>query len=486
MDRAGDNQHRNAKSNLNDIILQAKRVALRLSMLSLWMLAYPLCNSIQLPASANLLPTSTSRLQSTGYILGVGDRIRLDIFNVPEYSGEFEVLVDGSLNLPVIGPVFVQGLTLQQASNLVSENFSNILRRPIVTLSLLETRPLTVAIAGEINRPGSYTFSQDTTSQVPSLTHALQMAGGVTQIADLRQIQIRRILPNGTGTTQTLTIDLWQLVQAGNLQQDLLLRDGDSIFIPTTTALDLDQARQLANTSFSASQSSPISVAIVGEVLRPGPYILSAAASTTTGAIVPTVTQAIQQAGGITQSANIRNIEIRRTVHSGEEQTIQINLWDLLQAGELEQDLPLQTGDTIVVPTATALSPEEMLELSSASFSPDTIKVNVVGEVVRPGAVDLAPNTPLNQALLAAGGFNNRARRETVTLIRLNPDGTALRRTISVDFDQGLNTEDNPALRPNDTIVVGRSPLAGLGDTLSTVLTPITGVFTLLRLFGGL
>ncbi|HEY9797967.1 MAG TPA: SLBB domain-containing protein, partial [Leptolyngbyaceae cyanobacterium] len=117
---------------------------------------------------------------------------------------------------------------------------------------------------------------------------------------------------------------------------------------------------------------------------------------------------------------------------------------------------------------------------------PNTIVVNVVGEVTKPGAIPVPPNTPLNQAVLAAGGFNNRARKSTVELIRLNPNGSVIRRTVSVDLAQGINEDTNPTLRNNDVVVVNRSTIARVSDTLSTVLTPIGSFFSFfnfLRIF---
>lgn len=439
------------------------------------------------PASVTQPPLAEPIDAGDGYILGAGDRIRLDIFNVPEYSGEYQVLSDGTLNLPLVGTVPVQGMTLQQASQQLSTRFAPILRRPIVTLSLLQARPITIAVAGEINRPGSYTVSPDGSSN-PTLTQALQLAGGVTQAADIGQIQVRRLRARGVEANQVLNVDLWQLVRAGDLNQDLSLRDGDTILIPTRTNTNLAEARQLAATTFAANETNPIQIAVVGQVNRPGPYTLRVQSEGQAGGVnslqVPTVTQAIQVAGGITQSANIRGIEVRRPTNVGQEQVIKVDFWELLRAGDLNQDLPLQEGDTIYIPTATTLDASEATELASTSFSPSTMTVNVVGEVARPGVVEVPPNTPLNQALLTAGGFNNRAARGSVELVRLNPDGTVSRREISVNFAQGVDAEDNPALRNNDTIIVGRSSLAGASDILGTVLSPITGVFSLFRLLG--
>ena len=80
--------------------------------------------------------------------------------------------------------------------------------------------------------------------------------------------------------------------------------------------------------------------------------------------------------------------------------------------------------------------------------------------------VKLQPNSSLNQALLAAGGFNDsRASRGSVDLIRLNSNGTVSKRPVKVDLAKGINEETNPILRNNDVVVVDRNGLARTGDT---------------------
>ncbi len=113
----------------------------------------------QLPGIGTVAPSPAAgpAQLKEAYILGPGDLIEIDIFNVPEYSGQngqHRVLVDGSLNLPLIGSVFVKGLTLQQAAKVINDGYAPYLTRPIVTLSLEEPRPLNIGVAGEVNRPG--------------------------------------------------------------------------------------------------------------------------------------------------------------------------------------------------------------------------------------------------------------------------------------------------------------------------------------------
>ncbi len=496
-----------------------------LTLLAVIAVAVPAPTQAQLPSISPGTPSRINRPAAptrvnrglppeTPYTLGPTDRIQIDVFDVPEYSGEFVVLVDGSLNLPVIGTVNVRGLTLPQATDLISSRYARFVRRPIITLRLLAPRPVVLVVAGEVSRPGTYTVGPGggggpgaAASQFPTVTQAITLAGGVTLSAAVRDVQIRR--RSTPGGEQVFTVNLGALL-AGDLSQDVTLRDGDTIFIPTVATVDAAETRQLADASFASRDATPINVAVVGEVSRPGPYAVAGgtqgtggATGAVTGAVTgapgaagggggdggpPTLTKAIQVAGGITSQADIRSITIRRTTRAGEPRVISVNLWELLRVGDVNQDVLLQEGDVITIPTATALDPQEVNDLGQASFAPNTIVVNVVGEVARPGAIPVPPNTPLNQAILAAGGFNNRARRSTIELVRLNPNGSVSKRDITVDLAQGINEGGNPTLRNNDVVVVRRSTVARVGDTLETLLRPVTNflsIFTLFDTFGG-
>lgn len=327
-----------------------------------------------LNSPASLIPVTSPALipVDNAYTLGGGDTIRIDIFDVPEFSGangQYAILADGSLNLPWIGKVSVQGLTLEQAAQALADQYTPYINDPLITVTLLASRPLRIGIIGQVNRPGVYTVSAAT--------------GGASQ--------------------------------------------------------------------------------------------------------KQTVTLAIQSAGGITQIADVRNIQVRRPQPTGTEQIIPVNIWSFLQTGDLAQDVELRDGDTVVVPEAIAFDPAETSQLATSNLSPTTISVNVVGEVMRPGAIDLPPNVSLNQALLAAGGFNSqRARRSRVTLIRLHPDGSVTNRTVAVDFAAGINEETNPPLHSSDIVMVGRSTLASTSDFLETLLSPLNGVFSIFRVLDGL
>ncbi|MGF1478333.1 MAG: SLBB domain-containing protein [Cyanophyceae cyanobacterium] len=427
------------------------------------------------------------RLSEADYVLGAGDRIYIDIFQEEDYTGEYLVLVDGTVSLPLAGKVQVEGQTLQKATQTISERYARYLRLPVVTVSLVAPRPITIAISGEVRNPGAYTVSLGDDRKFPSVVDIVQQAGGITTAADVRQVQIQR---SAQGQNQLMTVDLWQLLQQGNLKDNIALRDGDTIIVPTKDKIDVTETRQLAAANFGIQTNEPVDVAVVGEVYRPGSYQVNPEQSNAEGnrAQPPKLSKAIEQAGGIKPLANIRNIEVRRQTRSGSQQTIDIDLWALLQDGDLSQDVILQDGDTILIPTAQTLDPTESETLATASFSPGNIQVNVVGEVEQPGRVELSPNTPLNQALLAAGGFDDeRAKKSSVELIRLNPDGTVAKRDIKIDFASSINEENNPTLRNNDVVVVKRSDVAAASDGLSPVLNTLGAIFSpinfLLRLF---
>ena len=448
------------------------------------------------PPGSSLPPigNSGSLTQEAAYTLGSGDRIGLDIFGVPEFSKEYQVLVDGTLNLPIIRSVSIQGLTLQEAANVITKRYEPFINVPVVTVTVIVARPLNIGLAGEVTRPGSYKINPTRDGggvKFPTLMEMLQLAKGVTSAGDMRNVQIRR--PRRGGPEQVTTVDLQDFLETGNLRQDVTIRDGDTIFVPTASALNTEEVRQRASANFSADITKPIGVVIVGEVNRPGPYTVFASDVRSTnqqtelsfvsidqqqGAVVglPTITRALKIAGGITTEADIRRVQIRRRVRGGNEQTIMVNLWDLLQKGDATQDILLQEGDSVIIPTAATVDLAEVSQLATSSFSPNAISINIVGEVIRPGALQVRPSTSLHQALLTAGSFNQlRANKDKVELLRLNPNGTVSRRTIDVDFSQGLNPNNNPTLRNNDVILVARSGYARVGDNINRFLQPIAG-----------
>lgn len=450
------------------------------------------------------LPTRQVNVsQQFPYTLNSGDVIALDIFNVPEYSKEYTVLVDGTISLPLVNRIPVAGLTLEETESLIYNKYVNsgLLKNPIVSVNLINPRPITVAIVGEIRNPGSYsvpfegagTNPNQTSKKFPNLIAALQLANGINASADPRRVQVIR---NYKGQEYIIPVNFWDFLENGDLNQNIVLRDGDRIIVPSAEEINPTEVLRMATANFSANLSIPISVNIIGEVNRPGPYTLSGddvranSLNDTLGfqntttirdreslAGIPTASRAIKTAGGLTAKADIRNIEVRRTLPSGQEQTVKVDLWELLQTGKFKEDALLQNGDRVFVPTVETIKDNEVRQVAIASFSPNTINVSVVGEVKDAGVKQLPPNVSLQQALLQAGGFDNRRAKESVAqLIRLNPDGTVTRRSIKVDFSSPLSDQNNPPLLNNDVIFVERSNLAVASDATFAVINPLAQV----------
>jgi len=448
-----------------------------------------------IPLGAPVPTGAPVRRSPESYKLGGGDRILVEILEVPDLTRGYEVLSDGSVNLPLIGLVSIRGRTLVEATNIIRNAYRRVLKDPVVTVSLVAARPLNVGVIGEVTRPGNFILSLTPgpgtapSVQYPTVTQAIRLAEGVTGVADLRNIRVRR--PQPDGPDQVLNVNLWKFLQEGDLSQDIILQDRDTIVIPTVANFNQAEARQFATANFSPPPEKPRSISIVGQVTRPGAYVVIGGNTTSelSRQGFPTVIRAIQLAGGITSEADIRQIQVRRVTRRGE-QIIPVNLWQFLESGDGAQDTILQEGDTIIVPKATIINPAEAGVLASTNFAPAGINVYIVGEVRTPlEPMRLPANATLNQALISRGFFgyeNTRARRNQVELVRLNNDGTATKRTIEVDLTQGINEELNPQLRNNDMIIVSRSGFANLVDRMNAVIGPVgpaTGVLNFINIF---
>ena len=442
-----------------------------------------------LPSSSSSGLSSSFLPETTTYTLDKGDVIRVSVFGLPDQGGTDEVFRDGTVTFPLIGNVNVKGKTIAQVDDLMTSLYSRYLKRPTITVTLEQPRSLNVAIVGEVNVPGNYTISSTSSTTTnntarsntslnknPKVTDLFELAGGLTVSADVKQVKLKRKQNNGQ--TVVYNLDFWKLLQEGDLDQDADLKDGDVIFVTKQEEINPREYRQLADASFGIKYLQPPDVTVVGEVIRPGAYTVPIDAGP------PRLTTALQQSGGIRELADIRNIIVTRTTRDAQEQIIVVDLWEMLQSGDIKEDLILREGDTINVPRAEEIDPSEAQTLASANFSPAQITINVVGSVRRPGATTLPPNTTLNNAILAAGGFDQqRADTSNVELVRVNPNGTVTKRPIDVNFSAEINEENNPLLKNNDVVIVNRNTITSVTDTLGQVLSPIGSIFSFIRIF---
>lgn len=227
----------------------------------------------------------------------------------------------------------------------------------------------------------------------------------------------------------------------------------------------------------------PLQVSVIGEVENPGLYSLTTSETSQTGVAtsisgLPTVVAALQKAGGLTLNADLSNVLLQRRIpgNGRKLRETRLDLIALLKLGDKLQNPFLFDGDTLMI--GKALIPDrEIMELAATNLSPPTIRVNVIGELVSPGTLSLQANTPLIQAILAAGGPKTwRAKRSNVELVRISRNGSATRELFTIDYTQGVSGLRNPPLRDGDTVVVNRSNYAVFTDALDAVTNPLSGL----------
>ena len=163
-----------------------------------------------------------------------------------------------------------------------------------------------------------------------------------------------------------------------------------------------------------------------------------------------------------------------------------INLLELITTGKQEYNPYLFDGDIIKI-KKTKIKNKDFIKISKANFIDQSIEVNVIGEVVNPSTIKLPSNSSLVQGIFKAGGLKNtRASKSNIELIRLNKDrGTISKKYYSFNLRKGLKQDSNPVLMDNDVVIVKRSSLAKVSDSLSAISNPISNtlqIYTFLRI----
>ncbi len=126
------------------------------------------------------------------YVLGAGDKLRIQVFGEEDLSGEFEIDGGGRLSFPLIGEVAAGGKTVRTlVADLQARLADGYLRDPRVSIEVINYRPFT--ILGEVRNPGSYPYKNGM-----SVYEAVGLAGGFTYRADEDEVEIKRGDQTGT------------------------------------------------------------------------------------------------------------------------------------------------------------------------------------------------------------------------------------------------------------------------------------------------
>jgi polysaccharide export outer membrane protein len=245
------------------------------------------------PPAASAEPDLTPR----NIRLGPGDGVTLSVFGQPDMSNTSFVADDGTLTVPLAGPVQVSGLSPADAARRIAKALRDgkFILDPQVTISAIETRNQRISVIGEVNRPGRYPIESNI-----DIVDLLAEAGGVTENASDIVYLLRG---NKDGKETRYEIDLRSLTKGIRPGVAQTLQGGDSLFVP--------RAEQFY---------------IYGEVAMPGKFRIEPGM---------TVVQAIARAGGLTPRGSQRRVEIKRELDGGSYATSKAALDELVHANDV-------------------------------------------------------------------------------------------------------------------------------------------------------
>lgn len=160
---------------------------------------------------------------SAEYVIGADDVLTVNVWKEPEMSGPVPVRPDGKISLPLLHDVQAAGLTPVQLSQQLTEKLKLYMSAPQVTVVVTAMNSQRVYVLGEVARPGAMAL-------VPRMTvlQAISSAGGLTQYANSKKIFVLR---NENGKQAKYPFN-YQEVLAGNQEQNILLKTGDTIVVP--------------------------------------------------------------------------------------------------------------------------------------------------------------------------------------------------------------------------------------------------------------
>ena len=230
----------------------------------------------------------------------------------------------------------------------------------------------------------------------------------------------------------------------------------------------------------------PIKVSLIGEIERPGIYTFKSDIKNKESAnSLPTLIDALKLAGGVSTSANLKEVSLIRRFSGDESEFIQtnLNLLDLLLKGNLTQNPYLFDGDVIKLKKAKEMTPN-LIKVAKSNFSPIDIQVTVIGEVENPGIIELRTGSNLMQAIMQAGGpIHWNANRSNVQLMRLNKNGSTFLKKYKINISKEISETNNPILKNGDIIKLNKTRFANLSDGIEKTTKPISGIVNAYTLF---
>lgn len=248
---------------------------------------------------------------ASGYRIGPKDLLEIKVFEVPELNIDRRVSEEGTINLPLIGDVPVQGLTdAELADRLKAMLESRYVQRASVAVQIREFRSKPISVIGAVRQPGNLAFSGRWT-----LLEALAAAGGLSE-EHADKIYVLRRTDNGFSDQIAINVD------------DLMVRGDPDANIPI-----------FANDLINVPARVTVTVFCLGEVAKPGAVEFQSTERIT-------LLTAIARAGGLTDRASSK-IQVKRRDRGDRDIVNEVN-YKRIVAGK-EADFELHGGDVVIV-----------------------------------------------------------------------------------------------------------------------------------------
>ena len=427
------------------------------------------------------------------YRLGPGDNVFIDIYGASQQTIESTVTPEGAVVVEGYGPVYIAGMTVEQANSQLRNKLGARYSSSKISLSVGQTRTITVNVMGEVKVPGTYTLSAFAT-----VFHAMYMAGGVSEIGTLRNIKVYR------HNRLISTVDIYDFILNGKLKGNVRLADDDVIVVSPYDCLVNVAGKvkrpmyyEMKNTesvgtllryaggftgdaykksirvirktgreysiynvgefdfnSFKLADQDSLTVdsviprfenmvEIKGSVFRPGMYQV--------GGEINTVKSLIEHAEGLKEEAFTAHAVMHRMLPDRTLEVIPVDV-DGILSGKIS-DIPLQKNDVLFIPTK-----QQMMKQQT---------VTIHGEVYFPGIYKYAANQTIEDLVLQAGGLKDAASTVKVDVSRRvnDPKSTKPTDVISETFTFSLKDGfvidyDKPSftLMPFDEVYIRKSP----------------------------
>ncbi|UYQ92438.1 SLBB domain-containing protein [Chitinophaga horti] len=450
----------------------------------------------ELFSNKNLSFEPNLRMATPGnYQLATGDEIMIDVYGYSEVQHRLKVTPEGYIRIPNLGPVYVNGLSMDEAKERITKQLSTIYSgirsgNTFVSISLGNIRSIKVLLIGEVSAPATYTLPS-----LASVANALYVSGGPTENGSFRNIQVIR------DGKVVATFDLYSFLSSGDMSNNVVLRDQDIVRVnPYSTRVEL--AGQVKRPAiFEAKEGETlqsildfaggytdiayrdnISVQRINnkerEVLTVpaseiGSFKLKSGDRFYVDSILNTYTNRVTISGAVhhpgdyalTQGMTLADL-IRKADGVREEAALNRGLIRRLQFDRSPAYVAFDVEKVLNGAQAHALQREDSVFIFNKADLRESYQVKISGEVNKGGYFPYADSMHLEDLILLAGGLRDAASLQHVEISRrvrnatYSGSDTALAIIRQFDITSDLRTDAAGfVLQPFDEVTIRRSPI---------------------------